>query len=53
MADNAVVNNQVELCDYQKLLIDAVSKNNFLPVTSGFSASWTKKRLLMMSKNNK
>ncbi|MBC8319902.1 MAG: hypothetical protein H8E34_04190 [Bacteroidetes bacterium] len=51
LADNAVVNNQVKLCDYQKVLIDAVSKNNLLPITSGFSATWTKKRLMMMSKN--
>ncbi len=50
LADNAVIKNQVKLCDYQKILVDAVSTNNLLPITSGFSATWTKKRLLMMTK---
>ena len=50
LADHAVIDNQIELCDYQKILVEAVSKSNILPITSGFSASWTKKRLLMMTK---
>ncbi|MCD4696207.1 MAG: hypothetical protein K8S16_08180 [Bacteroidales bacterium] len=51
LVDQAVINNQVELKDYQNILVEAVSKNNILPITSGFSAIWTKKRLLMMTKN--
>ncbi len=51
LADNAVIENQIELCDYQKILVEAVSANNLLPITSGFSTSWTKKRLLMMTKD--
>jgi len=50
MADSAVINNQVELSDYQKILVEAASVNNHLPITSGFSATWTKKRIKMMSK---
>ncbi len=30
LADNAVIENQVELCDYQKILVEAVSTNNLI-----------------------
>lgn len=52
LVDDAVIDNQVELVKYQKVLIEAVSTNRIMPISSGFSAVWTKKRLLMMSKNS-
>ncbi len=52
LVDDAVINNQVELVRYQEVLIEAVSTNKIMPISSGFSTVWTKKRLLMMSKNS-
>ena len=51
LADQAVINRQVLLIDYQKILVESVSKDHLMPITSGFSAEWTKKRLKMMSNN--
>lgn len=52
LADGAVINNQVELGNYQNVLVNAIAENNLMSMTSGFSAIWTKKRLWMMTKRN-
>ena len=50
LADQAVLNKEVNTQEYQNILLEAVSNKKLPPITSGFSAVWTKKRLLMMAK---
>jgi hypothetical protein len=51
LADYSVIKGQTEYSAYQQVLIDAVSDKNVVPITCGFGARWTKKRLLMMTKD--
>jgi hypothetical protein len=52
LADSAVLNADIDLSGYQKLLLNFVFRNNSIYLASSFNYSLTKKRLLMMTKNN-
>jgi hypothetical protein len=51
LADNKVLSNH-DLNDYQNTLINLVFRNNSTYLASNFNYSLTKKRLIMMTKNN-
>ncbi len=50
IADEGVLNTGVDRHRYQTLLVNQVSGGKFLPLSSGFHHSLTKKRLIMMTK---
>ena len=53
MADHAVLNAGVTKTVYQTTLINQVAESNLLPVSSGFSKSLLRKRIIMMNSSRK
>lgn len=50
LADESVIQTSIELTSYQELILEKVSKNNPLHLSSNFNYSLTKKRFIMMTK---
>jgi len=52
LSDKCVVENNTNVIAYSEKLLNFITKNNTLPLTSGFSHSLTLKRVLMLTKSN-
>jgi bla regulator protein BlaR1 len=50
LADDAVISTKHNICAYQSLLLEKITRSNTLQLTSSFHYSITKKRLLMMTR---
>jgi hypothetical protein len=53
IADSCVIDSNLALADYQNQLINLISRNSKIFLASNFNYSFTKRRLIMMGRNEK
>lgn len=50
LADNGVINSDIDIIDYQNFILHSVFRNNLSYLASSFNYSFTKKRFIMLKK---